>query len=190
MDTQIMNPSTAEERLAFKQFASERLQRAAREMGLCGTADEAIHRAGLVARENWDGYHDGEAGCGSSCHPPQPPVRPHELVGEETAEEFDKWRAAAAGKLVRAARLSGYTPETYGPIFREAGFTDQDLFEMVKVVFEVTARVPMEIEVIKGTDLIDNVTDQHRRAVGQALHRDMREDGDNTVNWKVAVDSA
>lgn len=156
--------------VAFKQRATEALHRYANEKNLCGDFDHAMTESsvGLRARENWYRKYGYE--------------RPHDLVGEETEEDFQSWKRTAERRLHELARYHGLEREAVDEAMVAAGFRPRaEVWKTVDAVIKGTFEVPLQVEVAEGDDLVQHITPaQVRERVYQRFTTD-------EVHWKAVV---
>jgi hypothetical protein len=187
-DTEDFGPvpatDTPEGRKEFKERASKVLQAGCESEGLCATADQILAEVGLQPRPNYvrqmveDARYRAQRSIDRYSNNPYVKVEvvTPELVGEDTDEAFNAWRAATGKRLHEEADHHGYGRAV--PVIVEAGFPAPVETE---VVVEGTFRLTRPVKRFGDENLIDAIEDWQIR--DQLFERFNTDD----VQWKATL---
>lgn len=123
-ETVMTEMSLPEQHASFKQAMTQILWREANSRNLCGQFDRVMQTIGLPRRMEARYEH----------------ADTDNIVGEETVEEFERWKRKANRILARACRRQDFAPRDIQRVFAECGLVT---LERVTVTVTGTFTVPV-----------------------------------------------
>lgn len=164
----------AEQHRQRKLTIAERLHQYGTDAGHCWDFDQILTNVGLPARPNVreDSYWRQRYGATGDLE---------RVVGEETADEFQKWLRETSRYFYRKIDEYGLNETGADRAMAEAGLPTK---QTRPVVIEGTFTVQFTVDTLADDDtpLIDLIS---KRRVGQLVSDEIRYGVDDNVHWKV-----